>query len=339
MHGRDLQSGALPTSASVFRCASWWAALVLLIANDHWLKGHRLLPPLVTGKLSDFAGLFIAPPILAVLVRSRTRFTLIACHLVIATVFAALKLSPALARAWDTLLAGAGLHSHMVPDPSDLVALVALVGSWCLLTRAPRAVPARHRCSNAWLRAGVMTGSVACIASLDASAPPFVPADTPEHFLADAFVHLGKDLSEPRVWYEPSGRKLDCSTALSNPAAYLPEFAARGRRGWPVGGGLNLPLRSDSGLAEDALDDLAPEDRTHAGPDCHLFGIRVTTEPLVGANQDTGWFVVAWSRRKLPVRAIPFRCGDDEVSSGGVIVHDEGGRLGVEVRGPIVIGR
>ena len=37
-------------------------ALVLLVANDHWLKAA--FPGFVTGKLSDVAGLVLAPPVL-----------------------------------------------------------------------------------------------------------------------------------------------------------------------------------------------------------------------------------------------------------------------------------
>lgn len=51
----------------------WWAALVLLVLNDHFFKGSGLLPTGVTGKLSDFAGLVVAPPLLCALVSARTR--------------------------------------------------------------------------------------------------------------------------------------------------------------------------------------------------------------------------------------------------------------------------
>jgi hypothetical protein len=41
-------------------------AIGILAVNDHLLKG--VVPGLVTGKLSDAAGLLVAPPLLAVLV-------------------------------------------------------------------------------------------------------------------------------------------------------------------------------------------------------------------------------------------------------------------------------
>ena len=42
-------------------------AVVLLALNDHWWKGSGLLPGWLTGKLSDFAGLFFFPLLLVTL--------------------------------------------------------------------------------------------------------------------------------------------------------------------------------------------------------------------------------------------------------------------------------
>jgi hypothetical protein len=44
-----------------------WTAFVLLLLNDHVLKGSGLLPGDVTGKLSDFAWLIVAPAFAAAL--------------------------------------------------------------------------------------------------------------------------------------------------------------------------------------------------------------------------------------------------------------------------------
>jgi hypothetical protein len=43
------------------------AAAALLVLNDHWLKSHY--PGSITGKLSDFAGLFFFPVLLAALIQ------------------------------------------------------------------------------------------------------------------------------------------------------------------------------------------------------------------------------------------------------------------------------
>src|SRR5688572_15378792 len=52
--------------------AAWWLALAVLALNDHVLKGSGLLPGVLTGKLSDFAGLIVAPLLLCALLGVRT---------------------------------------------------------------------------------------------------------------------------------------------------------------------------------------------------------------------------------------------------------------------------
>src|SRR5262245_28812425 len=47
-------------------------ALALLLVNDHLLKGAGILPGAITGKLSDLAGLIVAPVLVAALVGART---------------------------------------------------------------------------------------------------------------------------------------------------------------------------------------------------------------------------------------------------------------------------
>ena len=49
------------------------AAVLVLTLNDHVLKGSGLLPGWLTGKLSDFAGLFFFPLLLAALARGAAR--------------------------------------------------------------------------------------------------------------------------------------------------------------------------------------------------------------------------------------------------------------------------
>jgi hypothetical protein len=46
---------------------AWASALALLLLNDHVLKCSGFLPGAVTGKLSDLAGLVVAPVLAAVL--------------------------------------------------------------------------------------------------------------------------------------------------------------------------------------------------------------------------------------------------------------------------------
>lgn len=112
---------------------AWCGALLLLVINDHVLKRALILPPVVTGKLSDFAGLFVAPVLLAVL-GSRLGLAGVAPRLVsffvITSVFVAVKLSSAAARILEQVLASGGVVWKLWVDPTDLIALVVLPFAW-----------------------------------------------------------------------------------------------------------------------------------------------------------------------------------------------------------------
>jgi len=77
---------------------AWIASLALLVANDHLFKGSGILPALVTGKLSDFAGMLVAPALLATLLRVRTTRGVLAAHIAVGFVFSLLEVSPVAAR-------------------------------------------------------------------------------------------------------------------------------------------------------------------------------------------------------------------------------------------------
>ena len=118
------------------------AAVLVLAVNDHFLKHAGLLPGVVTGKLSDFAGLFFFPVLVFVIGEAITtsRFRRRAMARFSVTVggagFAAVKTWPAL-NAWVGAVWG-----PMALDPTDLVALVMLVPSYrFLLRRDERPVP------------------------------------------------------------------------------------------------------------------------------------------------------------------------------------------------------
>lgn len=132
-------------------------AVAVLVLNDHVLKAR--FPGLVTGKLSDLAGLFFFPLLLtdvtcAVLrVHARQRAVLLGACAATAIVFALVKTTPAghevycvglgllqwPFRALAALLRGAGLPAlrpvRMTMDATDLVALVSIPGGYVHGTR------------------------------------------------------------------------------------------------------------------------------------------------------------------------------------------------------------
>ncbi|MBD3401932.1 hypothetical protein GF420_03475 [candidate division GN15 bacterium] len=105
-------------------------ALTLLILNDHLLKA--LWPSILTGKLSDFAGLFVFTVCIACLSRhiTRSHHNLIILHLAVASLWIAWKLAP-VERIFLPLetLTGLPMPSR-VKDASDLLALAILPVSY-----------------------------------------------------------------------------------------------------------------------------------------------------------------------------------------------------------------
>ena len=123
---------------------TWLAALAVLGVNDHLLKGAGLLPGALTGKLSDLAGMIVAPALLAALLGLRTRRGLLFCHVAVGAVFAAIKLSPAAADAWSWVMGLVGNAWVITVDPTDLIALPVLAIGWrALMPAMQRPMPAR----------------------------------------------------------------------------------------------------------------------------------------------------------------------------------------------------
>lgn len=148
----------------------WWVALALLVINDHLFKGAGVLPQPIVGKLSDFAGLFAAPMVLAALLRLRGRAALAAAHGAVALVFAAINLSPALARGFEAVTAATPWPWSIYVDPTDLVALPMVLASWWALV--PWAARPAPRARVLLPRAGLALGAWACVATSPPPEPP-----------------------------------------------------------------------------------------------------------------------------------------------------------------------
>jgi hypothetical protein len=167
------------------------AAVAVLAINDWVLKPH-LGPGLVTGKLSDLAGLVFAPIVLSAALGlalhvaarlgarvdpSLSRRRLIACTVATGAVFAAVKLDPGAARLLARLISQLGRPAAIALDRTDLLCLPALAIAWWIgrdeLRRVPLGRPAAiHRLGRPAgpaladvRRAGAPTDRVATLAA------------------------------------------------------------------------------------------------------------------------------------------------------------------------------
>lgn len=182
-------------------------AILALALNDHVLKGAGWLPGALTGKLSDVAGVFALPMVLAALAHGAARLAgrrlprrPVALGAIAATGvgFAVLKLvGPvcALANQW---------WGRVVPDPTDVFVLPVLLGSWAWLMRRRKAqvLPARR---GSYAALGVSLW--ACVATSRPPPPMYTLArDYPRWRVVDA---LPQEQGCLRVhaWVSKSGKQ------------------------------------------------------------------------------------------------------------------------------------
>ncbi|MBE8516294.1 hypothetical protein ILP97_01985 [Amycolatopsis sp. H6(2020)] len=116
-------------------------ATTVLLLNDHVFK--QVWPGLVTGKLSDVAGLVAAPPVLGLLLGLvlAGRTAAAAAVLLTGAGFALVKLTAAGAGVASAAWSVVNGPSVILADPTDLVALPALGLSWWAWRRASAAPP------------------------------------------------------------------------------------------------------------------------------------------------------------------------------------------------------
>ncbi|MCP4376377.1 MAG: hypothetical protein GY794_09410 [bacterium] len=139
------------------------AAVIVMAANDHLLKGTGVIPASVTGKLSDFAFLFFVPIVIAFVFRVRSYGPLVVIYVTIGILFSAINLSGWFSQLVERIFGLAMIPMHLWPDPTDLLALMIM----------PLSIWFVHRRRTAWrielaglLRCVIaVTSLVACAAT------------------------------------------------------------------------------------------------------------------------------------------------------------------------------
>jgi hypothetical protein len=219
------------TELSLSGSVVWWVALVVLLANDHLLKGAGLVGGWLTGKLSDFAGLIVATMLAAVLA-GRLRATVSARAVAfgaVAATFAATKISPTAAHAVESGLGWLGLRARICVDRTDLLALVVLPVAWRLVARARSRAPGRS--ARAREAVQVSLGAAACLATSSVE-----PATTSQAFLTNVTF----DTIAVQV-FRPTG-SLDCAARTGPPGGMLDASLFSPGVCWRIGSQEALPL-------------------------------------------------------------------------------------------------
>ncbi|MEV0382933.1 hypothetical protein [Nonomuraea sp. NPDC050643] len=179
------------------------AGVLVLLVNDHLLK--QAWPGFVTGKLSDVAGLVVAPALLALLFWRRAD---LAATLLTGVLFAVVKSTETGAEAASQVWTWVAGPSRVLADPTDLLALPALALAWWIRHRSLRG-PGSAR------RRLIVTMPLAVLAvTATAAAPPPLSADSVEIDSLDRIVvHNGPGwawISEDggRTWAEGSAKRV-----------------------------------------------------------------------------------------------------------------------------------
>jgi hypothetical protein len=175
---QDTSAGSLGRDAPVMAALAWLvhpvtvAATLLLIVNDHVLKAAY--PGWVSGKLSDVAGLVMAPPVVAVLLALLAPLLRPVWHAgtavaLVGMLFTAVKASPVVAGYASAVWSVVDAPSMVLADPTDLLALPALAVSWWLRRSAQAGMPLRR-----WVRlVAVLVVLPVAMLGVAATTPPF----------------------------------------------------------------------------------------------------------------------------------------------------------------------
>jgi hypothetical protein len=193
--------GMTAMSLSPLASPAFWAALGVLLLNDHVLKRAGILPGVVTGKLSDFAGLVVAPVLLATLLGGLRRPVVRALAFAIVVAgFVAVKLSGAAASFVGDVLGRIGVPSRIWADPTDLVALAILPFAWRIASVARAGGGLRQLAA----KGAVFAGGLACVAT--SQEPPLIEGT----WLTDAWAvnHTGAPVDLRISW---ARGELDCA--------------------------------------------------------------------------------------------------------------------------------
>lgn len=295
---------------------AWLGSLVLLAANDHWLKTADLLPAAITGKLSDLAGLMVAPLVLAIILRVRTTAGWWASHAAVGLGFSALQLSATVAAATTAATAALGIPWTITRDPTDLFALpMLLVSAWGLRASMQRRPAANARRSAEVAAATV--GLACCVAtSYDEPGPccDEPPDDTwggsedgfdddgePPSMLpdirADVFLHnQTEDEVVVRLRQLRPEVLVDCDAVEGAPGELLRSELFEPASAWTMPVGTNLAVR-------DPIDISA---------DCYAVWVEADTLPPT---------VLWWRQGQISVRSVP---GDGSIEGPGEVALSYG---------------
>ncbi len=276
---------APPDAGLAIRTPWWWLALAVLALNDHWWKAVDVAPAIVTGKLSDIAGLVVTPAAVALLLGLRGRRGIGLAHALVGVWFAAINLSDPFAAGWSQAFALVAVPWHGVVDWPDLLTLPALYLSWVLHLPRHRAVAVvrpRH------LRLASLVAAWPALVATSETRPPIVDVPPVTSFAsfnaAFAIGNPGSKAVNLRIRPLRKGVLVDCAMVKINPAAWLSRRLFDQAALWEVPPGANINFT----------------DGAAAATGCSVWLVDGNTLPMT---------LLLWDNAEFPAQFIPGNVG------------------------------
>lgn len=195
-------------------------AVALLLLNDHVLK--QSFPSFLTGKLSDFAGLFFFPFLLAAIVGLVARLArrrpdgdrlMATCFAATAIGFTLIKVHPGgNALAIQALQLALALPVRIVQDSTDLIALAALWPAW----RLWRSLDHRRAANSA--RSVLALGLASLAALATAPCPPEMPVSHLVVTKTGVYALTNSSSPAENIYRSPTGSRWDYVDPADVPA-------------------------------------------------------------------------------------------------------------------------
>ncbi|MEM6990708.1 MAG: hypothetical protein AAF721_09430 [Myxococcota bacterium] len=292
----------------------WLGSLAVLALNDHVLKGAGILPDFATGKISDLAGMLVAPLLLAVVLGARSRRMWLAAHAAVALVFGAIQIIPAAVTAWSAAMAAVGSPWLITPDPTDLIALpVLLVSAWFY----PRVMNGSVRThARASAEIGIAGVGVALCAATSPPPPEFVEPD----LNTDTWLHNATDASVVvRIRPLKASVDADCDLLETDPGRLLSEPLFGNASSWTLESGENLSVRRGIQGAQQN------EWWGDTGGEFEELPERECNVGLVDIDGVTP-AIFFWRDEDLDTQSVPARGWNDDLSGGVMIEMGEDGQ-------------
>jgi hypothetical protein len=282
------------SAADAFAHPLFAGALAVLVLNDHVLKHVDLLPHAITGKLSDFAGLLVAPAVLAWQIGARDRSRWIIAHALVGAVFAALELFPPLVAMVESASASIGLPMRMWADPTDLAALPTLAISFVLF--GPR-IQTEARASAPIVGALAL---LACAATSAPAPPPRYPFPPGGRIATDVFLrYTYSGELQVRVRRLRDQARVDCATLLESPELEIDDSELADEQQWTLSRGDAVPLW----------------DRFHEAPDRACYAVQLSAH-------DRTW-LIAWRHGAPPIREVEVALEPEGAEDGAIVFSEE----------------